>query len=197
MFTPIENRLGIQPIAVANIPLPSGIQVGQSQYFGKAEPLGTIVRAYDPVYGEGEFIYLQSVTATIVGSLVTWAGFGTVTGDPASLNEAQYQAALLAATTLQGRPIAVAMSAFPSGSPATAFGWFQIGGTAVVSTNGTFAVNSPPKVFAAGSGQATSAPAASAQIVNAAAITANGTGGPAGNFALMQIMRPFMQGQIT
>ena len=35
-------------------------------------PLGTIVRGHDPTYGEGEFIYLQGVASTIVGSIVEY-----------------------------------------------------------------------------------------------------------------------------
>ena len=35
-------------------------------------PLGTIVRAKDPTYGEGEFIYLLGVASTVVGSCVTY-----------------------------------------------------------------------------------------------------------------------------
>ena len=46
-FIPVENREGIQPIAVANPALPSQYQVGQSVFFGQNHPLGTIVRASD------------------------------------------------------------------------------------------------------------------------------------------------------
>lgn len=194
MFTPTENRLGIQPIAVANIPLPSGIQVGQSQYFGKAEPLGTIVRAYDPIYGEGEFIYLQMAATQAVGSLVTWGGFGTVPGDGAG-NEAQYQAVLATnATTAQGKPLAVAMSAFPSGSPATAFGWFQIGGQSVMASTGTVTA-AAGVALGSTTGQVTAGPVAGKNIFNAVAVTANGT--PAANFAVVEINRPFEEPLVT
>ena len=37
----------------------------------KNHPLGTIVRAVDPTYGEAEFIYLKGVASTVVGSGVT------------------------------------------------------------------------------------------------------------------------------
>jgi hypothetical protein len=35
-------------------------------------PLGTIVQAADGIQGVGEFIYLQGVASTVVGSLVTY-----------------------------------------------------------------------------------------------------------------------------
>ena len=34
--------------------------------------LGTIVRANDPTYGEGEFIYLKGIGSTVVGSIVNY-----------------------------------------------------------------------------------------------------------------------------
>ena len=59
-YTPIEAREGVQPIALA----------ANSQN----HPPGTIVRAFDPSYGEGEFIYLLGVGGTVTGSVVTWGG---------------------------------------------------------------------------------------------------------------------------
>ena len=46
-------------------------------------PVGTIVRAEDPTYGEGEFIYLIGVASTIVGSLVTYDDGDTLVGQTA------------------------------------------------------------------------------------------------------------------
>jgi hypothetical protein len=199
MYTPSENRLGIQPIAVANTPLTAAAgfqapQIGQSPFFGKQHPLGTIIRAYDPVYGEGEFIYLQMASTQVVGSIVTWSGYGTVSGDPASFNESQYQAALVANTANLDQPVAFAMSAFPSGSPATAFGWFQISGNAVAATNGTLA-GAGAVYISTTAGQITSAQANGKQILNAQALVANGGGGTTGNQTVVAIDRPFMQGQ--
>ena len=76
--------------------------------------LGSVVRAFDPTYGEGEFICLKGVASTKVGSIVIWDG-------------TTFQTTLAAATQFQGRPIAVAMSA----CLAVNYGWYQIGGTAV------------------------------------------------------------------
>lgn len=178
-FTPAENRLGIQPIATSNAVI-SGLQSGQSQFNGQAHPLGTIVKAYDPTYGEGEFIYLLGVANTIVGSAVTWGGQSS--GTPT------YQTTLAAATANQGAPVGFAMSANVAGQ----YGWYQIAGTAVAATNGTLAAG-PSKVYLAGSGQVTSTQANGAELVNAINVTATGT--PAANQALIEINRPFAQGQ--
>jgi len=82
----------------------------------KKHPLGTIVRAKDSTYGEGEFIYLLGVGSTVVGSLVTY-------------NATTYQTALSPTNaTTDSVPVAVAMSA----NVASQYGWYQIGGLAVV-----------------------------------------------------------------
>ena len=65
-YTPVEARFGVQPIAFPITPN-TVLQSGQSPFFNKEHPLGTIIRAYDPVYGEGEFIYLQMVAGQAVG----------------------------------------------------------------------------------------------------------------------------------
>lgn len=154
-FFPAEERFGLQPINVVNSPTPSFLQVGQSQFFGKAVALGTLVRAIDPIWGEGEFIYLQYPTTGNIGQLVTWGGFGTVPGDAVGVNEAQWQATLLTTGASQHRAVGVLMGAFPptptnlSGAPVTAFGWVQIKGVAVALSGGGITAGSTP-YFAAG-----------------------------------------------
>ncbi len=64
----------------------------------KNHPLGKIVTAVDPVYGEGEFIYLLGVGSTVVGSAVSY-------------NVSTYQTALAPVGTGVPRAIAFAMSA--------------------------------------------------------------------------------------
>lgn len=78
----------------------------------KNHPLGTIVRAVDPTYGEGEFIYLTGVTSTVVGTFVTY--------------DDSFQTALDTGTLSSPRPVAVAMSA----NVGSSYGWYQIGGLA-------------------------------------------------------------------
>jgi len=82
-------------------------------------PLGTIVRAKDSTYGEGEFIYLQGIGSTAIGSIVEYSS-AFVTG--------------LATVALETpQPLAVAMSA----NVASQYGWYQIGGQAVMKKTAT------------------------------------------------------------
>lgn len=82
-------------------------------------PLGTIVRAVDPTFGEGEFIYLMGVASTTVGAVVSY--------DVASTEK--YQTKLATTAVAKSFPLAVAMSANLAGD----FGWYQISGLAVAS----------------------------------------------------------------
>jgi len=75
-------------------------------------PLGTRVKATDPTYGGGEFIYLKGVANTAIGSWVTF-------------NQDDNSTTLLAANAIG--PVAVAMSA----NVASQYGWYQIYGKAI------------------------------------------------------------------
>lgn len=183
MHSIIENRLGLTPIGQIDI----GVQInGAGVYWppqGIAAKPGDIVRAVDPIYGEGEFIYLQGVASTVVGSVVTWAGVNAATAQT-------YQTALAPATANLAQPLAVAMSA----TLANQWGWYQIAGNAVAATNGTLAAG-PAPVYLAGSGQLTSTAAAGKQVENAINVSATGT--PAAGQAIVSINRPHAQGAIT
>lgn len=74
--------------------------------------LGTIIRAKDPTYGAGEFIYLKGVANTAVGS---WVGYSPALGTT------------VLATANGNYPLAVAMAAC---STTTLYGWYQISGVA-------------------------------------------------------------------
>jgi hypothetical protein len=78
-------------------------------------PLGTRIKAIDKAstaYGVGEFIYLQGVASTVVGSFVTY-------------DQDDNSTALLVANAIG--PVATAMSA----CVANEYGWYQIFGQAV------------------------------------------------------------------
>lgn len=77
-------------------------------------PLGTIVNATDPTYGAGEFIYLQGIGSTVVGSIVEY-NTSFVTG-----------LSTIAVETPE--PLAVAMSA----NTASRYGWYQISGQSIM-----------------------------------------------------------------
>lgn len=162
-WTPTENQLGIQPIAVS-----STVQ---------NHPLGTIIRANDPTYGGGEFIYLKGIASTVVGSMVDYDQFLATT-------------ALSPATAGTG-PVAVAMSV----NVASQFGWYQIGGAAVVKAPNAMVVGADVFSLAATPGSVDDAAVAGEQILNAKASTT--TGSPSAGLAVIMIDRPFHQGQIT
>lgn len=75
-------------------------------------PLGTRIRALSSTYGEGEFIYLQGVASTALGS---WVLF----------NMDDFSTSLLAPNDIGD--VAIAMSA----NVASQYGWYQIWGKAV------------------------------------------------------------------
>lgn len=93
----VSNLAGAQPIA-------------NTETTAKHQ-LGTIVRGWDPTYGEGEFIYLLGAANTVVGLAVSY-------------NATTYQTTVLPSTANLSCPVAFAMSA----NVAAQYGWYQIGG---------------------------------------------------------------------
>ena len=162
-----------------------------SQYIGapaitdtdttKKVPLGTIVRAYDPTYGEGEFIYLLGVASTEVGSLVLY-------------NATTYQTALITVSNgkNKGLPVAVAMSA----NLATYYGWYQISGNAVIKKTTVAVTPHVPIFISATAGRIKVLASAGQQILGAQ--TANlTTVVTTTSTVVVTINRPHTQGQIT
>jgi hypothetical protein len=131
--------------------------------------IGLKAKAFDPTYGEGEFIYLLGVASTVVGSV---AIFDDRTG-----------ATTLTVAASRG-PCAVAMSA----NVASQYGWYQIQGAAVVKA-GTVAANTAAYSTATG-GQIDDAVVAGSGIDGMTIKTADGT--PAAGFAVAQISYPSM-----
>ena len=147
----------------------------------KKHLLGTIVRGTDPTLGEGEFIYLQGIGSTVVGSIVSY-GVGFVT------------ALDTAAATGPSNPLAIAMSA----NVASQYGWYQISGNAVIKKT-TVAVSPGVPIFLAAdasAGRFKVLASAGQQILGAQ--TANlATIVTTTSTVVVTINRPFTQGQIT
>lgn len=121
-------------------------------------PFGTLVRAYDPILGFGEFIYLAGVAATVAGSLVN---YNPVTG-ATTIN---------LGTAITGLPLAVALAP----TVANLFGWYQVSGAANVVVTGSGAVGKVYQVAASGIG-VTSSATAGMQIIGGSQISvASGT----------------------
>lgn len=133
-------------------------------------PLGTIVRADDPTYGAGEFIYLKGLASTAVGSWVTY-------------NNDDYSTTLLAANAIG--PVAVAMSA----NVASQYGWYQISGKAIGKALASYADNG--LVYAtATAGSVDDAVVAGDRVKNALGASAVDT--PSTGLAEFEINRPWM-----
>lgn len=80
----------------------------------KKHPLGTIKPGIDITLGAGEFIYLQGIGSTVVGSIVEY--------------DTSFITGLSTIAAEEPRPLAVAMSA----CVASEFGWYQIAGDAAM-----------------------------------------------------------------
>jgi hypothetical protein len=154
-FRIVDSIIGSQPIADT-----SATQL---------HPLGTIVRAVDPTYGVGEFIYLKGVASTAIGDLVDYDNnAGTTTRTPATGGTG---------------PIAVAMSANLLGY----YGWYQISGLAVVRAPNTVVVGADAYMLAATPGSVDDAVVANEGVLGMK--FASLTGVPSAGFALAQCGR--------
>ena len=159
-------EIGFQPIGVTSTT--------------QNHPLGTVVTAKDPTYGEGEFIYLEGVASTAVGDAVTY--------------DAAFQTARAAAGTNLPRAVAFAMSA----NVASQYGWYQIGGLAVANKTKTvsmaagIAVGISTTALISVSSSGKELQGALVAVVASATTTTNN-----GNKVQLMIDRPHMQGRIS
>jgi len=155
-YTIIDDTIGYQPIAATETT--------------QAHKLGTIVRAEDPTYGAGEFIYLKGVASTAIGSWVTYSYDDGTT-------------ALLAANAID--PVAVAMSA----NVANQYGWYQITGKAVGKVLAGYVDNA--LVYATATAGSVDDAVVSGDRVKLAK-GASAVDVPSAGFAEFEISRPFM-----
>lgn len=165
MYTPSENALGIQPIALNSTT--------------QNHPLGTIVRAYDPTFGAGEFIYLLGVASTVVGNTVTY-------------NATTYQTTLSPNTANNEGPQAVAMSA----NVAAQYGWYQIGGLAVVKKSAVQVLPGAKIYQSATAGRWMPTSASGKQILGARGAALTTVTSTTSTMTVL-LNRPSAQGQIT
>jgi hypothetical protein len=136
----------------------------------KPVPYGTIVTAWDPTYGSGEFIFLKGVASTELGSWVTY-------------NLDDGSTTLLVANAIG--PVAVAMSA----NVANKAGWYQISGKAIGKALTGFVDNA--NVYStATAGSVDDAIVAGDRVQHAKGASAVGT--PSTGLAEFEISRPFV-----
>jgi hypothetical protein len=150
-FQPTSSFMGLQPINKT-----SDIQM---------HPLGTVIRARDVTYGEGEFIYLLGVASTATGDAVCYNSKTGVT----------VRAVAAGATSIGAFGIAMADTI------AGLYGWYQISGAGPINAATTaantqaFLTSTAGQIDDTGSG-----------VVSGLTITAATSAG----FATVQIDRP-------
>lgn len=147
-------------------------------------PIGTVVRAKDTsTSGQGgcAFILLKCFSAQVVGNVVTYNQLtGATTAVPSTAN--------------LDAPLAVAMVANTSGT--TNYGWFQVGGAAIIKKTAVKVSPSVPLYISATAGRLMSTAASGKQVMNmrtnnaATVLSATST-----ITALMQF--PFAQGAVA
>lgn len=134
--------------------------------------LGTIVRAVDPTYGSGEFIYLIGVANTLANS---WAVYSP-----------DDWSTVLAVAGSRGQA-AVSMSANIAGQ----YGWYQISGKAIGKALAGYLDNAAVYLTAT-AGSVDDAVVAGDLVKNALGASALGT--PSTGLAEFEIQRPFIDG---
>ncbi len=120
-------------------------KTGTDRDTSAAVAVGTIVRAVDPTYGAGEFIYLKGVASTAIYDWVTY-------------NMDDGSTTRLAANAIG--PFAVAMATLT----ASYYGWYQIGGKALGNALTLFADNAA--VFCTGTAGSVDDTSVAGDLVN-------------------------------
>lgn len=142
-------------------------------------PVGTVARFRDNTLGEGEFIYLAGAASVVAGSVCSYE----IVYDA---SVATSTVALWAGTINNPTALAIATAA----TIANTWGWYQVGGSAIVNSNGTVADGDDLFYQAAGVVSATTV--AGKQVLGAIAASANGV--PATNKVIVTMDRPHSQG---
>ena len=154
-------------------------------------PVGTISQFRDigtTQLGNGTFIYLPGVTATVAGDVVVYR-----TPDGSGLSPDVNAGAVTirwTGTANTGFPLAIATAAVNTQSQ---WGWYQIQGSAIVNVSGTVAAGD--KVFFAQVATWGTTVAGGKQVLGAQANSANNL--PTTGKAVYTLNNPVVQSQIT
>ena len=153
-----DPKVGMQPIAAT-----STVQ---------NHPIGTCVRAFDPTYGEAEFIYLKGAASTAVGELVIYDTYANTTKRAVAGDRG---------------PCAWAMSA----NVANQYGWYQVKGAVAGKVAAAFAAGGNVYLTAT-AGTIANAAVIGDKVDGARGKTAIDT--PSTGLAVLQIDRPSLNG---
>lgn len=151
-----------------------------------------VMHGYDPNLGGGEFVYAQAGGTLTAGAVVQ---FNTSLSGGAIVESA----VAWAGTANSGDVLGVAMAAMTSGQ----WGWFQVGGNAIVNCSGAPVAGNP--VYWQAAGVVSPTAVAGKQVIGAKFATAPGitlgSGASAivlsGTQAVILLQRPNVQTQIT
>jgi hypothetical protein len=167
-----------KPAANAPLGLPNGNPAVSDTVLNI--PVGTIATFYEDTQGFAECIYLPGVVGLVAGDVVV---FDLTPGAPVTTRDVKDTFANSA------RSVAVAIGAPQAGN----YGWFQIGGVAIVNAVAGTVAGAVMNTVTTGQVGNTADPGD--QIMNARLLSAVGT--PAAGKAYVQLNRPCEQGQIT
>jgi len=142
--------------------VPCGIQA--ENYVGKR------VRAWDPTYGEAEFIYLKGAASTAAGTPVIYDENANTT--------------TLGVAGSRG-PVAIAMAANIAGQ----YGWYLIAGSIPVNTGANTVASGAPMYWTSTAGSLDDAVVSGDKIDGMVSKAAN-----SGGFTLVQVDRPVANG---
>ena len=134
----------------------------------KQHPLGLKVKAEDPTYFTGEFVYAKGVASCVVGSAVT-------------ISPDDWSTALLVADAIG--PVGVAMAATVAGE----YGWFRVYGKGVIKA-ATVADNA--RVWASGSAGIVDDATQDGDMVHGATF-ASADGTPSAGLAEVELWYPY------
>lgn len=149
-----DPKVGMQPIAATSTT--------------QQHQIGMRVKAFDPTFGEGEFIYLKGLASTAVGEAVIYDTYANTTKRGVAGDRG---------------PVGIAMSA----NVADQYGWYQIAGSAVVKVAAAFAANANV-YWTATAGTPDDAVVAGDKIDGIRSKTAIGT--PTAGYAVCQLAYP-------
>ena len=141
---------------------------------------GMVITAVDPTYGGGEFILLAGAASTVVGSLVTY-------------NSVTYVTTLAPITGANlASPVAVAMSANAS---STTWGWYQIGGAAVIKKPAVKALPTNSIFLSTTAGRVRTSAYSGRQVLGAKTVNSTTVTTTTSTVTVM-LDRPHLQGQV-
>ena len=172
-----STTLGLNPIAST---IAASADTGPAPA-GRSTPgrLGAIEKAYDPVFGTAEFIYLLGVVGTLPGMLVEY-------------DATTFQTTLSPNTGNDENPVAVAMSANVAGQ----YGWYCIEGVVPMLKTAVQVLPNAKIYQSATAGRIMPTSASGKQILGARGANLTTVTATTSTVAVL-ISRPTKEGQIT